>query len=49
MAEPSEARGKAWPGLVAALLSASLLPLNLTMISVALPDIAPSSIVHPAP
>ncbi len=40
MAEPSEARGKAWPGLVAALLSASLLPLNSTMISVALPDIA---------
>lgn len=30
----------AWRGLVAALLSASLLPLNSTMISVALPDIA---------
>ena len=40
MAEPPRARGRAWPGLVAALLSAALLPLNSTMISVALPDIA---------
>ena len=37
MAEQSQARSRRWPGLVAALLSAALLPLKPTMISVALP------------
>ncbi|MCW2720607.1 MAG: hypothetical protein JWR81_4429 [Pseudonocardia sp.] len=41
MAAGPQAVGRSsWTGLAAALLSASLLPLNSTMISVALPDIA---------